>query len=204
MKILLLLPLLFLGGAAAQDATRVAEKEAMPHPAPRCVAPDCVILKRGETFSLPDAPSSSRANDDYEVPLQPRETLSAPDLPPHKPGFWEFGRCDADNPLRTNHEVFHDKTWQVAQSFWMGSIVYDVEATHQGIAHHKCVEANDGLNIRPSRFVLYRDHIAEYAAGTAFSLAMLKYVSKALLIEFPAMSSVGHLRGGSEWFMDCW
>jgi hypothetical protein len=197
--------LLAIATAAAQDAKRVAENEALPHPAPRCVAPDCVILKPGESFKLPEAPSSSLHNDEEAYVPQPGERLiSTEPLPISKPGFWDFGSWDAEKPLRTNYEVFHDKAFWGSEAFWLGTIIYDVEATHQGIAHHKCVEGNDDGNYYPSRAQLYRKSLPEFTVGTAFGLAMLKYVTKVSIFEFPAYSGTGHIRGGSSWFLNCW
>ena len=129
---------------------------------------------------------------------------NVPDTPQPKEraGFWSF-RTWEDPPLRTNAQVFHDKAWIAAQSFWLGSIVYDVELTHEGLAHHKCVEGN-GENPYPSRGELYKGHIIEYAVGTLVNWMSMRYVGKPLMFVFPAYGSYEHLRGGTKWLTNCW
>ena len=140
-----------------------------------------VCLQEGETTTMPDAPE--------------------PQLQPPRATFWTFG--DGEAVVRTNREAFHDKTWLITQGAWLGAIVYDVELTHQGLAHHKCVEQN-GDTAHPSRGELYTSSIPEYAVGTAFNYMMLRLVTKALIFEFPAMSGTKHIIGGTKWVMNCW
>jgi len=145
---------------------------------------------------LPDAPSYLKGGAAI--------VHNSPDTQePKKPGFWTMRKPPDDPPLRTNMEILRDKTFVAAQSFYLGSIAYDVELTHQGLAHHKCVE-DSSENPHPSRGDLYRGHIMEYSVGTVWDWLVMKYIGKYLVLEWPAMASVEHLRGGSKWLMSCW
>jgi hypothetical protein len=141
------------------------------------------VLHEGESVTMPVAP--------VEVPQQ-------------RPGFWTFGSWDRAHPLRTNYEVFHDKAWIATQVVWLGGIAYDVELTHEGIAHHKCEEGNIDLNRHPSRGELYRSDLPEYAIGTAFNVIVLKFLTKPLIFEWPAIAIGKHLQAGSSWLLNCW
>jgi hypothetical protein len=123
--------------------------------------------------------------------------------PAHEPvGFWTFRSVDGP-ALRTNREAFHDKTWRVAQTVWLASIVYDVELTKSGLSHHRCVEKNIDPPF-PRRSQMYISVIPEYVGGTLLSWAMLRFVGKPLMLEFPAIGTAIHLDGGTKWLMDCW
>jgi hypothetical protein len=137
------------------------------------------------------------------------ETATIPDTPePQAIGpatFWTFeGDAGHEPPIRSNREAFHDKTWLIAQGVWLGPIMFDVEATHQGIAHHRCVEGNDGSNHYPTRAELYRGSIPEYVVGTAWNYMSLRLLTKSLIFIFPAMSGTTHLVAGTRWLTDCW
>jgi hypothetical protein len=155
----------------------VASGQSLPRQSP----PADIIVHEGESVTLPQAPAPQ----------------------PVGVGFWTFLAPGAKAPLRTNRQAFHDKTWLVAQTAWLGTIVYDSELTHQGLAHHNCVEKN-GNNPHPSRAELYRSDIPEYAVGTAVNWMVLRFVGKPLMFEFPSYSGIQHIRGGSSWLMNCW
>lgn len=144
---------------------------------------DDFVLHEGKSVTLPAAP----------VPA-----------PQRRPGFRTFGRADNAHPLRTNYEVFHDKAWIATQAVWLGGIAYDVEITHEGIAHHRCEEGNINLTRHPSRGDLYRSDLPEYAIGTAFNVIVLKFLAKPLIFEWPAISTGRHLQAGSSWLLNCW
>ena len=86
----------------------------------------------------------------------------------------------------------------------MGAIVYDSELTHQGLAHHKCVEGNQNLPKHPSRGQIYRSDLPEYLVGTAYNYAMLRLVGKPLIFVFAGYGSSEHIRAGSGWLTQCW
>jgi hypothetical protein len=90
------------------------------------------------TERIPEAPSAVRM-------IAPTETTIKP---AHKPSQWRL--MDAETDHLTNHEVLDKKFW-VAHGLFLDSIIYDAELTHQGLAHHRCVEGNINLGQRPSR-----------------------------------------------------
>lgn len=143
-----------------------------------------------------------------QYPRKPESLSSLPNAPqpqgPEAAGFWTFRGLDGP-VLRTNREAIHDKTLLGAEAFWLGSIVYDAELTHQGLAHHKCVEASTLVDDRhPSRGELYVWDVPEFAVGTALNYLMLRFVGKPLIFETVGIASVEHLRGGSRWLTNCW
>jgi hypothetical protein len=200
--------LLLVAAAFAMGVAGAAQSSPAPKADP-CLAPECIAVHEGESVTLPDAPSPEGPA--YPSPAvlcsrSPEICATLPDapLPRPTPGFWAFGGADDAHPLRTNHEVWHDKTWRATQTFWLGAIIYDVELTHAGLAHHRCVEGNSELSRHPSRTGLYLSNLPEYLVGTGFNWMMLKFVSKPLIFEMPAIASVAHIRGGSEWVTRCW
>ena len=175
-----------------------------------------VFLMLGSATSQdirPDAPaptklfSSSRdtLNGNHETSTPVSGSRSHKKSEPPAPGFWDVGNPDSSQPLRTNSQIFHDHLWQTTQAVWLSSIVYDEEVTHQGLAHHKCYEKNLFNNPNPSRWQLYRNSIPEYAFGTAFNYLMMRYVTKSLILGFPAIATKEHIEGGTQWFTEgCW
>jgi len=158
-------------------------------------AQDPLPLESNAMIVVPQPAPAVKSNPVIEAP-QPRPA------PPHA-GFFTF-RGYRDPALRSNREAFHDKAWAAAQAVWLGSIVYDAEVTHQGIAHHKCVEGNGDLSERPTRGALYLGNLAEYAAGTGFNYLALRFIGKPLIFEFAGYGSVQHFRSGSAWLTNCW
>src|SRR3984885_1228133 len=131
------------------------------------------------------------------------QSFSDAPLPQPKPaGFFTVG--DFDAPMRSNRQAFHDKTWISAQAFWLAAIIYDSELTHQGVAHHNCVEGNLALDEHPSRGSLYLSDVPEYAVGTALNWLVLRYSFKPLIFLFPVWSSAEHIKGGTSWLLNCW
>lgn len=55
--------------------------------------------------------------------------------------------------------------------YFTGIVVFDVEMTHQGIAHHKCVE-NEVGDLFPSRGGTYRTDLLVLAGLTALDYAL--------------------------------
>ena len=105
------------------------------------------------------------------------------------------------------------KTWVGAYSFYLGTIVFDVETTHQGLAHHRCQEGNLELGPRPSRGELYRDNLLkEYLPLTAINLLLQAAwrgdgqpkAWKWVPLIGAGYGSTVHLRGGIEWYQRCW
>lgn len=146
---------------------------------------------------VPDAPSTSTGIDHT-----PRKPDYSPVYESEKPGFWTVPDWGT-GAIRTNRELFHDKMFLATQSVWFGTEVFDIEVTHQGLAHQKCIEA-DGDNRYPSRGELYRKGVKEYAAGTALNWLFMRYFSTSLIVLIPAISGTVHTRGGDIWLENCW
>ena len=51
--------------------------------------------------------------------------------------------------------------------------MFDIEVTHQGLAHHKCVEGNEELGYTPSRGKMYRNDML-FIAGVTIADSVLR------------------------------
>jgi|HubBroStandDraft_6_1064221.scaffolds.fasta_scaffold387996_2 hypothetical protein len=99
-----------------------------------------------------------------------------------------------------------------AHGAFLAAIVYDVEVTHQGSAHHKCPEGNLGLDLGlyPGRSQMYRNNLLEqFLPITAWDYLMAKMKPPKSFSWLPyvgATAGVGvHVRGGTEWLTGgCW
>ena len=67
------------------------------------------------------------------LPTEPTAKLA------HKPSLWRF--MDGETDRLTHREVFHKRFW-IAHRIFLKNMIYDAELTHQGQAHHGCVEGN--------------------------------------------------------------
>ena len=94
-----------------------------------------------------------------------------------------------------------------------GSMIFDTETTHQGLAHHQCVEGNTDLLRHPSRSELYTDDLLQFApevvmdsltalAGRAAHLP--RWAWKPIGYIGPVYGSIVHFRGGISWYANCW
>jgi hypothetical protein len=122
------------------------------------------------------------------------------------PGFFAWG-ADLQGdawPLRTNSEVFHNRIFVISHAVWLGSIVYDVELTHQGLAHHNCIEANLNAGEHPGRTALYVGSIPTTALGLAWDFFWTKYLFEPNGVAGPIVGSIYHIRGGTRWLTECW
>jgi hypothetical protein len=80
----------------------------------------------------------------------------------------------------------------------------DAEVTHEGLAHHLCVEKNIDPPY-PSRWQLYRAQLPENAAVFAVSFLWLKlHGPKYIMPGFLAFPAVAHIRGAAGWLDNCW
>jgi hypothetical protein len=129
----------------------------------------------------------------------------APDtipLPQKKCGPWSC--WDYATHHISNKEVFKRKV------FWgtfTGDVLFgsfDAEMTHEGLAHHRCVEHNINPPY-PSRWQLYRANIPENAATGVASFLLTKLKApKWLTPMILTPAAVAHLRGGIGWYENCW
>ena len=74
-------------------------------------------------------------------------------------------------PDAPSHAKLFQRTFFAAHAILLTSVVYDVEVTHQGLAHHNCVEGNPLLSQHPSRSALYLSDLPEFGVGTVFTTA---------------------------------
>lgn len=111
-----------------------------------------------------------------------------------------------ENEVRTTSS-FHppvkvwNKKFTIAHAAYLGSIVYDAEVTHQGLAHHKCLEKNGG-NPLPSRGQLYRKDLGLFALSTGFDWFMARSKIPYIPYILPVAGTAEHIHGGTQWFTD--
>lgn len=118
----------------------------------------------------------------------------------HTP-FFKFRRY-WQPPLRTNREILTSKTFLLLHGVALASVVADVEVTHQGLAHHKCLEGNSTLPSRPSRGRLYRDDLGLLGGAVLTSFVFDKYFWRPLWLPLPAAITFVHVQGAASWFQD--
>ncbi|HEY6766522.1 MAG TPA: hypothetical protein VI386_17320 [Candidatus Sulfotelmatobacter sp.] len=97
-----------------------------------------------------------------------------------------------------------DKKFIAAHSFFLGSLVYDAELTHQGLAHHRCVEGNSHLGTHPGRGEIYGKSLLAFSAITGADWLIGKTGIRYLPYLGATAGSAFHLSGGSKWLADCW
>ena len=106
-------------------------------------------------------------------------------------------------PPITGAGVWNKKFIAVHAAF-LGSIVYDAELTHQGLAHHNCVEANPNLGSHPSRAEIYRENVVAFGAINGLDWFAAKIKIRYLPYIGPVVGTVVHLTAGSKWLAQCW
>jgi hypothetical protein len=124
---------------------------------------------------------------------------------PDAPGFISQGAQRAkgakkERPIAFEHkDKLVNRKFIIAYSVFLGSVVYDVEVTHQGLAHHKCQELN-GNSRTPSRGNLYARQLPIFGVATALGLFM-RAGRLPLAPYAPAITgTVISIRGGTQWF----
>lgn len=152
-----------------------------------------------EIKTLPSAPSprsvtnanngSESADAEGVVALSPYEPSSIP----HQPAV----------PLEKRATVWNKK-FIAAHAVFLGAIVYDAELTHQGLAHHKCVEANTSFGTHPSRGEIYGKSLLAFGAIGGMDWLLAKTGIRYVPYVGPAFGSAIHFTGGSKWLTDCW
>lgn len=103
-----------------------------------------------------------------------------------------------------------DKQMWITHAVYVGSIVFDVEVTHQGLAHHVCQERNPDVGPQPSRSTLYFNTLAKEAAPIILAdwlseaairaLHEHRWFGKAVGSTGAITGTIIHLRGGIEWY----
>lgn len=132
-------------------------------------------------------------------------SLSAqiPDAPStvKKCGPWSCWNPDSMMPAK---EALKSKTLWAYFSTALMADVYDSEMTHEGLAHHRCVEANVDPPY-PSRADLYRNDIPDAAAIFAAGFILVRvHAPKWLLWSVQAAPDIAHIKGGTGWRTKCW
>jgi hypothetical protein len=103
-------------------------------------------------------------------------------------------------------------TFVTVHAIYLGAAVYDTEMTHQGLAHHRCVEANINPPF-PSRGDLYKHNLIQVAIFTAMDVGLKAYGNSLGISPRVSdfVSSVGafigtgrHIYGGTQWATECW
>jgi hypothetical protein len=94
-----------------------------------------------------------------------------------------------------------NKKFIAAHAAYLGAIVYDIEVTHQGLAHHKCLEKTGG-DPSPSRGELYGKDLPVYAASAGLDWVLAKYKIPYMPYVLPVAGTVVHVQGGTKWFTE--
>lgn len=90
--------------------------------------------------------------------------------------------------------------------FWAGhaallaATVYDEEITHQGLAHHNCVEGNTDFSYHPTRGQLYAEGLGLDAAVTAFDYLLFRKLAHGTQFTGAGIGIAKHIQAGTEWF----
>jgi hypothetical protein len=140
-----------------------------------------------------------------ELPDAPSAVPAWGVAPPVKCGPKWLGGCFRGRPQLTWAEAAKSKKFWIPTAIVFGAIVFDVEATHQGIAHGVCIEGNDDLPAYPSRGELYRN--ALYTKGVIIGMG---YVFTKLKVPWPVYAGMAtysvqsNIRGGVGWLRECW
>ena len=94
------------------------------------------------------------------------------------------------------------KPFLAAHAIFLAATVFDVEMTHQGLAHHMCVEQNGSPH--PSRGELYQSQLLQFAAVSGvdllFQAAHLQFAPYMGAI----IGTIKHVDGGTRWATGCW
>jgi hypothetical protein len=180
-------------GASEADKTEI-ETQSCTNCAPSLSQEQHEAERVVPNTELPDAPSStSLARADSFAWSLTEPTQQANTAPPPDP-IW-------------------DKKFVAANIFFAGATIFDIEMTHEGIAHHKCVEGNLSLARHPSRFELYFDNLQDFAPAVVLNGVGLlglraahlpRWYWKAAGYFSPVYGSTIHLRGGIHWYTRCW
>jgi hypothetical protein len=199
-----------LSAMIGQAQTLVAPSQAVE---PNVVAPSPAV----ET-NLDIVPNSSSQLATPDVPMDFKsspETTDLPDAPSAtfsvKPPTWNLAETPPPPAPRQIEPIWDKKMW-AAHLILAGSMIFDVEMTHQGLAHHQCVEGNDNLESKPSRGELYVDNLKQFAPmlvmdwlGTATVRAghLPRWFWKPLGYAGPIYGSFKHFHGGISWYTRC-
>ena len=158
--------------------------------------PASVPTHTTQASMLPNAPEPQ--------PPKPRTvSFTNTDVDALPTGAYEPKRAQRPEPAVTSGEIWNKEFIAVHAAF-LGSIVYDAELTHQGLAHHNCAEANPNLGSHPSRGQIYRENMLAFSAISGFDWLIAKAKIPYIPYIGPAVGSAIHLTAGSKWLAQCW
>jgi hypothetical protein len=130
-----------------------------------------------------------------------------PDAPKaQKECFWctrnyETGKYDVH--LAKWNSPFHDPLWKWTHIGGFLAAELDIEVTHAGIAHHRCVErSGDG-----ARLALYGNTMGPLLGMYAFDWMVARsHLPKKIPVPeiAPSYSMVVHTKGAADWLTQCW
>lgn len=167
-----------------------------------------------QTQSLPNASLTVKTSNPpsrTEVTTRTNESPDAPAPIVSNSPTWKLEETPLLSPRRLD-PIWDRKMW-AAHIVLAGSMIFDVEMTHQGLAHHQCVEGNNSLEAKPSRGELYVDNLKQFGpillmdwlgAAAARSGHLPRWVWKPMGYAGPVYGSIDHIRGGLAWFTQCW
>jgi hypothetical protein len=142
--------------------------------------------------SLPDAPMSNMQIVQAQTATGQRISIWRQQ--------WDYGKYHI-----SNREVLANKSYLLFVTADVLVDTFDAEMSHEGFAHHRCVEGAQGLPPIASRWSLYGNNIPEEAAVIVVGFVETKIKMPRWLIftgdVYPVES---HLRAGLKWYQDCW
>jgi hypothetical protein len=142
---------------------------------------------------LADAPSATRAAfaakptphiADTEYAIISADTEPLPKA--KHPSFW------SPHPRRN---------FWIAHGALLASTVYDEEVTHQGLAHHKCIERTVDPPY-PTRAQLYENGLAFDALVTGFDYLLYRTAGHGSQYAGAAVGIIVHVHGATQWFTE--
>jgi hypothetical protein len=153
------------------------------------IVPAPTPTSTSEATTLPNAPALRTVNNNDAEGLSVAVYEPKPSKPPE--------------PAIERDRVFNKKFIAVHAAY-LGSIVYDTELTHEGLAHHKCVESNTSLGTHPSRAEMYGQNMLAFGAISSLDWLTRKLKIRYLPYVTPVAGSAIHFTGGSKWLTECW
>jgi hypothetical protein len=164
----------------------------------------------GSAFSF-----SNQDGDDIQValaavPKNAAKMSTLPDAPQPRPteaspaAFYET-KSSKQPVAAVKAEPIFNKKFIAVHTGLLASIVYDAELTHQGLAHHKCVESNTELGTHPGRGTIYGQNMLAFGAISGLDWVAARFIKIPFLpYVTPTVAATEHITGGSKWLTECW
>lgn len=133
----------------------------------------------------PDAPSCHRKAAQVPMPEPPPPVKAVP-------------------PKESWSDKWDRRSFWPSVAFMAAGGIYDAEVTHQGLAHHKCVEGNMDWVRYPSRGMLYRQiaipDAAIFGMGYLIHKGKIKFIPQGMFLA----NGAWHFEAASSWPLYCW